>query len=158
LAGFAARQKWYVRTCLPSLLWDCGEQLLSLRHHRDQSAECDNHAQASIQGKVPKQRCRSRSYFAHISNEQEPKFKSFLLIQGGMQRIALCQGARRVFTVTLNFHFLCIIGIRTVVAAIGVEIGDVTAALLIRAFVFSTHIENFCHYPPQCSDFCFDLS
>jgi hypothetical protein len=32
----------------------------------------------------------SRSYFAHISNEQEPKFKSFLLIQGGMQRIALC--------------------------------------------------------------------
>jgi hypothetical protein len=130
----------------------------SLRHHRD---ECDNHGQSPIHGKVPKPRCRNQPYFAHISNEQEDncrKFKSFLLFQGSMERIALRQRARRMFAVTLNFHFLCVIGIRTVVAAIGVDIGNVTPALLIRAFVLSTHIENFRHYPPQRSDFCFDLS
>jgi hypothetical protein len=47
------------------------------------------------------------------------EFKSFLLFDRGVERVTFSHRARSVFTVTLDFHFLCIIGVGTVVAAIG---------------------------------------
>jgi hypothetical protein len=61
-----------------------------------------------------------------------------------------------VLTVTLNLHFLCIIGVGTVVAAVGFESRDLALALLMAALVLTTHIENLRHNTPQSSEFVFD--
>jgi hypothetical protein len=63
--------------------------------------------------------------------------------------MAAGQRARSVFTVTLEFNFLLIIGVRTVVAAVGFESGNLARTLFIPAFMLTAYVDNFCHNAPR---------
>jgi hypothetical protein len=53
-----------------------------------------------------------------------------------------------MLTVTLNFDFLFVIGVRAIIAAVRFESGNLALALRVRALVLATYIENFCHDAP----------
>jgi len=87
------------------------------------------------------------------TGESESELRSFLLFQRRVERVTTRHRTRGVLTVTLNLHLLCIIGIGTVVTAVGLQSRDLALALLMRTFVSATHIDNFCHNPPRVSEF-----
>jgi hypothetical protein len=60
------------------------------------------------------------------------------------------QRARWVLAVALDFDFLFIVSVGTVVAAVRHESGNLTLTLRVRAFLLTTYIENFCHDAPPC--------
>ena len=60
-----------------------------------------------------------------------------------------------MFAVALDFHFLGIVCVRAIVAAIGFQSRDLTFALVICALVLATHVDNFCHDAPQS---CFEFA
>lgn len=71
----------------------------------------------------------------------------------GLSSASSVQRAWTVLTVTLNFDFLFIISIRTVIAAIRLKGWHLTLALRIHALVLATHVHNFCHEAPRFSKF-----
>jgi len=58
-----------------------------------------------------------------------------------------------VLAVTLNFDFLLIVCVRTVVAAIGFESGNLTLTRRVCAFAPATYVDDFCHNAPRVSEF-----
>ena len=80
------------------------------------------------------------------------EFKSFLLFDRGVERVTFSHRARSVFTVTLQFDFLLIVGIRTVVAAVCLQGRYLASALLMRTFVLTAYICYLSHDTPPLSE------
>ena len=66
--------------------------------------------------------------------------------------IAVSYRARSVFTVTLQFDFLLIVRVRTIVAAVRFEGRYLAVAPLVRAFTLTAYVQNFGHDAPQFSE------
>jgi len=63
------------------------------------------------------------------------------------------QRAWSVLAVTLDFDFLLVVRVRTVVAAIGFESGNLTLTRRVCAFTPATYVDDFCHNAPRVSEF-----
>ena len=58
-----------------------------------------------------------------------------------------------MLAVTLDFDFRLIVRVRTVVAAVRFESGNLTLTLRVCAFAPAPYIDNFCHNAPLISEF-----
>lgn len=73
---------------------------------------------------------------------------SISLRQDPRSSVNSVQRARRVFTVALELVFICIIGVRTVVAAVLLRAKNLTSASLVSALVPHLRIRDAFHSPP----------